>query len=148
MTQVIATFSRPCNSLLSATILQNQANHAYNLQQCLIIHIYFDFVANLVRLVDGGFYNEGRLEVYYSGRWGTVCNNGWNDKYASLVCAQLGFGSSGKLADFGAGTGSIFLENVRCSSNDIILASCSHYGVGITVLCNHNDDVGVKCDGM
>ena len=102
----------------------------------------------IVRLVDGSSYNEGRVEVYYNGRWGTVCNDGWNDNYASLVCAQLGFGSSGKLADFGPGTGTILLENVICSINDTILASCGHYGVGITVGCNHNNDVGVKCDGM
>ena len=65
-----------------------------------------------------------------------------------LVCAQLGFRSSGRVTDFGAGTGSIFLENVLCSINDTILASCGHYGVGIILGCNHNDDVGVKCDGM
>ena len=86
--------------------------------------------------------------MYYNGRWGTVCNDGWKDNYATLVCAQLGFGSSGQLADFGPGIGSIFLENVMCSINDTILASCGHYGVGITVGCNHNDDVGVKCNGM
>ena len=100
-----------------------------------------------VRLVDGGSYNEGRVEVYYNGRWGTVCNDGWDDNYASVVCAQLGF-KSGKLADFGAGTGSIFLDKVICSSTDTILASCGHYGVGITVQCIHNNDVGVKCGGM
>ena len=86
--------------------------------------------------------------MYYNGRWGTVCNDGWKDNYASLVCTQLGFGSSGRLADFGPGIGTIFLENVLCSINDTMLASCGHYGVGITVECNHNDDVGVKCDGM
>ena len=91
---------------------------------------------------------DGRLEIYYSGRWGTVCNDGWNDKYASLVCAQMGLGSLGELADFGAGTGSIFLEKVVCSLNNTVLASCAHYGVGVTVQCNHNDDVGLKCDGM
>ena len=101
-----------------------------------------------VRLVDGGSYREGRLEVYYNGIWGTVCNDGWNDQYASLVCAQLGFGSSGKLADFGAGTGNILLEKVMCSINDTVLASCGHYGVGITVGCDHTKDVGVVCDGM
>ena len=99
-----------------------------------------------VRLVDGSSYNEGRVEVYYSGRWGTVCNDGWTDKYASLVCAQLGFGSSGKVADFGAGTNSIFLENVMCSMNNTILSSCGHYGVGIIVRCDHSKDVGVKCN--
>ena len=101
-----------------------------------------------MRLVDGSSYNEGRVEVYYNGRWGTVCNDGWDDKYASLVCAQLGYGSSGTLAYFKAGTGSIFLENVLCSINDTMIASCGHYGVGITVQCNHHNDVGVKCYGM
>ena len=83
--------------------------------------------------------------MYYSGRWSTICNDGWDDKYASLVCAQLGFGQSGKLADFGAGIGSI-LEKVICSLNDTVLANCGHCGVGITVQCNHDRDVGVKCN--
>ena len=77
-----------------------------------------------------------------------MCNDGWNDKYASLVCAQMGLGSLGEIADFGAGTGSIFLERVICSLNDTVLASCGHYGVDVRVLCNHKDDVGLKCDGM
>ena len=100
-----------------------------------------------VRLVDGSSYNEGRVEVYYSSRWGTVCNDGWTNKYASLVCAQLGFGSSGELADFGPGAGHIFLDKVMCSQNSTILASCAHYGIGITAGCDHNDDVGLKCNG-
>ena len=111
------------------------------------INVVFIYV-HVVRLVDGGSYNEGRVEVYYNGRWGTVCNDRWNDRYANLVCAQLGFGQSGKLADFGPGTGIVILERVLCSANDTILASCGHYGVGITVLCNHNNDIGVKCYGM
>ena len=102
----------------------------------------------IVRLIDGGSYNEGRLEVYYNGIWGTVCNDGWDNKYASLVCAQLGYGSSGKLTYFGAGTGSVLLENVLCSINDTVLASCGHYGVGIKIRCPHSKDVGVKCYGM
>ena len=109
--------------------------------------IYHNPYLCTVKLVDGGSSSEGRVEVYYNGRWGTVCNDGWNDNYASLVCAQLGFGSSGQLADFGAGTGSVLLEKVLCFLNDTVLASCGHYGVGITIRCNHNDDVGVKCHG-
>ena len=101
-----------------------------------------------VRLVGGSSYNEGRVEVYYKGVWGTVCNDGWNDVYAGLICTQLGFGSSGSLAYFGPGMGSIYLDNVICSANDTILANCGHYGVGITVNCDHSKDVGVMCIGM
>ena len=75
-----------------------------------------------------------------------MCNDGWTDKYASLVCEQLGFGS-GSLTSFKPGTGSILLENVICSINDTTLASCGHFGVGITVRCSHSGDVGVKCKG-
>ena len=100
-----------------------------------------------MRLVGGSSYNEGRVEVYYNGRWGTVCNNGWNDKYAGLVCRQLGFGLSAKLADFSPGTGNIFLDNILCTINDTVLASCGHFGIGISVQCDHFKDVGVKCYG-
>ena len=86
--------------------------------------------------------------MYYNGRWGTVCINEWDNKYANLVCAQLGFGSSRELADFGPGTGSVLLEIVMCSLYNKVLASCSHYGVGITVQCNHNRDIGVKCNNI
>ena len=77
-----------------------------------------------------------------------MCNDGWTDKYASLVCNQLGFGSSGKLSNFGAGANNLFLDNVVCSTNDTVLAGCGHYGVGITVGCDHSKDVGIKCYGM
>ena len=103
-----------------------------------------------VRLVGGSSYNEGRVEVYYSGRWGTVCNDGWTDTYASLVCVQLGFGSSGELSDFGVGRRSMLLETIMCSLNGTIPASCVHYGVGIIVKCNYYNyyyAVGVKCYG-
>ena len=86
--------------------------------------------------------------MYFDGRWGTVCNDGWDDKYASLVCTQLKFGPLGELADFGRGAGNILLENVMCTINDKVLASCGHYGVGITVRCDHSRDTGVKCHGM
>ena len=101
----------------------------------------------IVRLVGGSSYNDGRVEVYYNGIWGTVCNDGLNDKYASLVCTQLGFGSSGNLAYFGPGTGNIHLDSVICSMNDTVLASCGHYGVGITIGCDHSKDSGVTCIG-
>ena len=103
----------------------------------------------LVRLVDGGSSLGGRIEVHYNGRWGTVCSDGgWNDKGASLVCAQLGFGPSGEAANFGPGAGTILMEIVKCSFNDTFPASCMRYGVGITVGCDHSNDIGVKCNGM
>ena len=33
----------------------------------------------------------GRLEVYHSGRWGTVCSSGFYSTAATIACRQLGF---------------------------------------------------------
>jgi len=45
-----------------------------------------------VRLVDGPSAREGRLEVYYNSSWGTVCDDGFTDEEARVVCAILGYG--------------------------------------------------------
>jgi len=44
-----------------------------------------------VRLVNGSR-TAGRLEIYHNGRWGTVCDDDFNDVAASVACFQLGHG--------------------------------------------------------
>ena len=102
----------------------------------------------LLRLVGGSSYNEGRVEVYYNGEWGTVCDDGWDDTDAGVVCRQLGFGSSGTAigsAGFGQGSGSIWLDSVTCTGSELSLASCGHLGVNVTRSCTHSNDASVRC---
>ena len=101
-----------------------------------------------VRLIEGSSYNEGRVEVNYNGEWGTVCDDGWDNIDAGVVCRQLGFGLSGTAigsAGFGQGSGSIWLDNVTCTGDESTLAICGHLGVGVIRSCSHYEDAGVRC---
>ena len=44
-----------------------------------------------VRHVDGNTTYEARVEVCTNGRWGTVCDDGWDDNDATVVCNQLNY---------------------------------------------------------
>ena len=70
---------------------------------CLYIYTYIDLetVSSkctdwAVRLVNGSSVREGRLEVCLNNAWGTVCEDGFSDTDASVVCGQLGFDREGE----------------------------------------------------
>ena len=48
-----------------------------------------------IRLVNGIDSASGRVEICLRGEWGTVCEDGWTDNEAGVVCRQLGFQSEG-----------------------------------------------------
>ena len=101
-------------------------------------------------MVGGTTDNEGRVEVYHNGEWGTVCDDGWGITDANVVCHQLGYSSATSArtrAFFGQGSGSIHYDNVACTGSETRLADCSHLGIGVHN-CGHNEDAGVVCDAQ
>ena len=109
-------------------------------------YVLFQGVLGL-RLSDGRHASEGRVEIYHNGSWGTVCNNKWDLRDATVVCHALGYQSAvSSSASFGEGSGPILLDAVDCVSDEATLTECQHDGFGVHD-CTHAQDAGVRCSG-
>ncbi len=123
-----------------------------------------------VRLMNGTGPHSGRVEVCFSGRWGTVCDDNWGHDDATVVCNQLNYtggkrrenyqghneafmflilivsiGLSGSF--FGPGSGPIFLDDAECSAGkhkSLIECFDTEAALGVHN-CDHTEDAAVIC---
>lgn len=111
----------------------------------------------------------GRVELCHRGVWGSICNHGFGEQEAKVVCTQLGFTecksrnnsnnyhitqnililiflawSVVSIPIFGTGMGPIHLDAVSCEGNESTLLECSHRGLTIHN-CYRNEEVAVTC---
>ncbi|KAG8520565.1 Soluble scavenger receptor cysteine-rich domain-containing protein SSC5D, partial [Galemys pyrenaicus] len=103
-----------------------------------------------LRLVAGPSRCAGRLEVWHAGRWGSVCDDGWDLRDANVACRELGCGAARPpdpaTGRFGWGAGPIWLDDVGCAGSEASLSDCPAAPWG-KHNCAHNEDVGVTCTG-
>ena len=103
-----------------------------------------------MRLAGGSQSSEGRVEVYFAGEWGTVCDLGWDINDAKVVCNMLGYPGAihAISAFFGEGSGPIWLTFLDCSGTESNIASCYEYNDwGQSQYCTggHSQDAAVVC---
>uniref|UniRef100_A0A8B9HR70 Lysyl oxidase homolog n=1 Tax=Astyanax mexicanus TaxID=7994 RepID=A0A8B9HR70_ASTMX len=92
-------------------------------------------------------HNEGRIEVFYKGEWGTICDDDFSLANANVLCRQLGFVSAtgwAHSAKYGKGSGKIWLDNIQCSGSERSISVCKSRGWGNSD-CTHDEDAGVIC---
>ncbi|XP_040005286.1 macrophage receptor MARCO [Xiphias gladius] len=95
-----------------------------------------------VRLVPGRY--RGRVEVRYNGIWGTVCDDNFDTVDGKVICKMLGFQSAISTFTASPGSGTIWLDDVRCLGTESDIFNCPHNGIGVNN-CQHNEDAGVQC---
>ncbi|CAH3133335.1 unnamed protein product, partial [Pocillopora meandrina] len=81
-----------------------------------------------VRLSGANVEYGGRVEVFYKGKWGKICTNGWDFNDARVICRQLGFEEA--LAEFFGsnvedGNTTSVMADVSCTGEEDELASCT-----------------------
>ncbi|CAH1784374.1 unnamed protein product [Owenia fusiformis] len=86
------------------------------------------------RLVDGPNERSGRVELYYAGKWGTICGTYFSSISAKIVCEMLGFRNRGgddtnailhKKSEFGKGDLDLIMQfAIFCDEERLTFESC------------------------
>ena len=111
--------------------------------------LIISFTAQDTQLVSGSSYLEGRVEVFYNGSWGTVCDDDWDMTDANVFCRSMGFGDAQNTtsgSSYGQGSGIIAFDNVECNGTEPNIFDCQHKGYQVHD-CDHSKDAGVTCSG-
>ena len=90
---------------------------------------------------ENGVSVAGRVEVFKNNEWGTVCNQNFGQKEATIVCKTIGYQNgipitqnNNQTFKFNQGTDKIWLNQVSCSGYENSILECKS---GSIQTCTH-----------
>lgn len=92
-----------------------------------LINAVPEFKDGDLRLLGGSTKNEGTVLIYHNGRWGSICDRGWDIRDGNVACHQLGFQralQSLRYSPFGPGRTLRWLTGLRCRGRESRLDQC------------------------
>merc|ERR1711931_427488 len=100
------------------------------------------------RLSNGTSEENGRVEVYHAGEWGTICDDSFDIDDANFICNAMGYDGATEAyssAYFGQGYGTIWVDDLACDASHTDINSCMTLPWG-SHNCVHGEDAGVACN--
>jgi len=69
---------------------------------------------------------EGRVEVMYSGVWGTICNDSWGMSESHVICRMLGYEKAVQIKQFDPAPSSVkmWLRDISCKGCESSIEEC------------------------
>lgn len=59
-----------------------------------LLALRYEHFVQGVRLVGSEYPDRGTIEVLHNGRWGTICDDNFNETNADVICRMLGYNFS------------------------------------------------------
>ena len=80
------------NAVSETTFFSNTTMQLTFFYFCTVTsRVWDDAFDGQVRLQNGVYTSEGTVEIYCNNEWGTLCNTGFDNDDANVVCEQLGY---------------------------------------------------------
>lgn len=101
-----------------------------------------------IRLRDGRTMTEGRIEIFRSNQWNTICGLAANDDIGKFICKRLKYSYRRTVynAFFGIENATTPILSANCSSNATNINDCMFQNaISVSSECTHNNDLGVIC---
>ena len=111
------------------------------------------------------FRRYGQVQVCVNNVWGTVCDNLWDDKDASVVCRMLGYSPHGKCNivivylksqeiipgasalnnTYTEGTWYVHINDLKCTGKEESIWDCPRIELS-GYSCTHSNNAGIICE--